>query len=88
MRARLSRIECLKVKFEWLEGQRSVQHPKDIQSTDALQGNVPRLAKHEDLSRIFEGGGSQFGKKRACTRLEPWHVFFGGVSRAQALLRV
>jgi len=24
------KFECLKVKFEWLKGQRSVQHPEDI----------------------------------------------------------
>jgi len=24
------KFECLKVKFEWLRGQRSVQHPEDI----------------------------------------------------------
>jgi len=24
------KFKCLKVKFEWLKGQRSVQHPKDI----------------------------------------------------------
>jgi len=24
------KIECLKVKFEWLKKQRSVQHPEDI----------------------------------------------------------
>jgi len=78
--SRVVKIECLRVKFEWLKGQRSVQHPKDINgcnprectSTDALQGNVPRLAKHEDFDTIFEGCGSQFGEERACTgtRLE------------------
>jgi len=62
--------------------------PRISESTDALQGNVPQLAKHEDFGRIFEGGGSQFGKKRACTRLEPWHVFFCGVSMTQGLLHV
>jgi len=25
------KFECLKVKFEWSQGQRSVQHPKDNQ---------------------------------------------------------
>jgi len=81
-------FEYLKVKFEWLKEQRSVHYPKDTESTDALQGNVPRLAKHEDFGSIFEEGGSQISKKRACTRLEPWHVFFGEVSRTQGLLRV
>jgi len=32
------KIECLKVKFEWLKGQRSVQHPEDIQ----VNGCTPR----------------------------------------------
>jgi len=27
-------------------------------STDALQGYVPRLARHQDFGRIFEGVGS------------------------------
>jgi len=32
------KIECFKVKFEWLKGQRSVQHPEDIQ----VNGYTPR----------------------------------------------
>jgi len=39
-------------------------------------------------TRILEGVGSQFGKKRACTLMEPWHMSYCGVSRTQGLLRV
>jgi len=39
---------------------------------DALQGYVSRLAKHEDFGRIFEGGGSQFGRKRATVYARGW----------------
>ena len=58
--------------------------PRITDLTNALQGCVPRLAKHEDFGRIFEGGGSQFGRKRACTRLEQKHAFLCKVG----LLRV
>jgi len=64
--------------------------PRISESTNALQGNVHLLAKHEDFGRIFEGCGSQFGEERACTgtRLETWQAFVGEVSRTQGLLRV
>ena len=32
------KIECLRVYFEWLKGQKSVQHPKDIR----VNGCTPR----------------------------------------------
>jgi len=57
------------------------------ESTNTLQGNVPRLAKHDDFGRIWEGDCSQIGKKHACTRLESWHMLCYGVSRTQGLLR-
>jgi len=30
------KIECLKVKFEWLKGQKSVQHPEDIRVSECI----------------------------------------------------
>jgi len=32
--------------------------PRITNSTDVLQGYVPRLARHEDFGRIFEGVSS------------------------------
>ena len=57
--------------------------PKISESTNTLQGNVPRFAKYEDFGRIWECGGSQIIKKRARTRLEPWYMLCYGVSRTQ-----
>ena len=52
------KFEWLKVKFRWLRGQRSVQHPTENQFYGSLKGYVPRLARHEDFGRIFEGVSS------------------------------
>jgi len=43
------KIECLKVKFEWLKGHRSVQHPKDIR----VNGYTPRECTSTCTTRGF-----------------------------------
>jgi len=43
------KIECLKVKFEWLKGQKSVQHPKDIR----VNGCTPRECTSACKARGF-----------------------------------
>jgi len=43
------KFECLKVKFEWLKGQRSVQHPRDIR----VNGCTPRECTSACKARGF-----------------------------------
>ena len=60
-----SKIAGQFVKFEWLksisgdwEGREALNTPRITDSTDALHGYVPRLARRPDFGRIFEDVGS------------------------------
>ena len=60
-----------------------------IDSTDALQGYVPRLARHEDFDRIFEGVGSSSAESvHACDWSFQTHILNSMVPNLLSSLRL
>ena len=59
----IRRIRVVESQVRVIErGREAFNTPRITNSTDTLQGYVPRLARHEDFGRIFEGVSSSLAE--------------------------